>query len=321
MTAAAPRRPPPASCPAVPMRKALLLANPVSGRARHGLIRARCIEAMRGQGLDVELLETAGPDQIARQVAEHQGADFDLLVAAGGDGTIREVAETASRLDIPFGIIPLGTSNSVARELGVPARPEDAARAVAAGVPRAVDMAEAAGRRFMLCLGAGFDAAVVAAVHASRRGGIHVASYVPAVLSATVNYRFPGIEVVIDGVPAPPGAVQVVIGNTRVWGGWMVLSRDARIDDGLLDVMLFYGGRASLAGQGMRAFLKRPLAVRRDRFSGNGAIICQAREVLIPGPPSVPVEMDGDPGPPLPLAVRVLPKAVRAIVPRERADG
>jgi diacylglycerol kinase (ATP) len=303
------------------MRKVLFLGNPIAGQARHGLIRARCVEVMTELGLTVELLETTGPNQIARLVAEYRGADFDLLVAGGGDGTIREVAETASRLDIPFGIIPLGTSNSVARELGVPTRPVEAARVVATGVPRAVDMAEAAGRRFLLCLGVGFDAEVVAAVHASRRGGIHMASYLPAILKSGATYAFPPIEVVVDGVPAPPGPVQVVVGNTRVWGGLMVLAKDARIDDGLLDVCLFYGGRWSLTGQALRALFKRPMAMRRDRLSGSGAILCSAREVFIPGPPSAPVEMDGDPGPHLPLSIKVLPKAVKAIVPRDKVQG
>jgi diacylglycerol kinase (ATP) len=271
---------------------------------------------MAEMGLDVELLETAGPGRVAQQVAEYRGADFDMLVAAGGDGTIREVAETASRLDVPFGIVPLGTSNSVARELGLPTRPVEAARVVASGVPRPIDMAEAAGRRFLLCVGVGFDAEVVAAVHSSRRGGISLAHYVPAALKACMTYTLPHIEVVIDGVPQPPGAVQVVVGNTRVWGGPMVLAPEARMDDGLLDVCLFYGGRLSLLGQGLRAVMRLPLATRRERLAGSGAILCRAREIFIPGPPSVPVEMDGDPGPPLPLSIKVIPKAVRAIVPR-----
>jgi YegS/Rv2252/BmrU family lipid kinase len=304
------------------VRKALLLVNPIAGRAGHGLARARCIEAMTAQGLAVEVLETGGPGQVARLVAGYQGADFDMLVAAGGDGTIREVAEAASWLDVPVGIIPLGTSNSVARELGIPTRPLEAARVAATGAARAVDMAETSGRRFLMCLGVGFDAEVVARVHASRRGGIHMASYVPHATQALFSYAFPPIEVVVDGVAAPPGPVQVVVANTRMWGGPMVLSREARIDDGWLDVCLFYGGRWSLTAQALRALLGQPLARRRERFSGRGALVLRAREVFIPGPPSAPVEMDGDPGPPLPLAIQVLPKAVQIVVPKEKLpDG
>lgn len=298
-------------------RKALFIINPVSGRASHGMTRARCLEAMEDAGLSVEVVETTGPAQVARLVAGREGADFDLLVAGGGDGTIREVAETASWLEVPFGIVPLGTSNSVARELGIPRRPAEAARVVASGRPRAVDMAEAAGRRFLLCIGVGFDAEVVARVHAARRQGLSQLSYVPAAMGAFFTYGFPGIEVVVDGAAAPPGPVQVVVGNTRTWGGPMVLSQDARIDDGLLDVSLFYGGRGSLTGQALRALMKRPLSKRPDRPGASGVLLFKAREVYVPGPPSAPVEMDGDPGPPLPLHIKVLPRAVEVIVPAD----
>jgi diacylglycerol kinase family enzyme len=176
-------------------------------------------------------------------------------------------------------------------------------------------MAEAAGRRFLLCVGVGFDAEVVGRVHAARRQGLSQLNYVPAAAAAFFAYGFPPVEVVVDGVAAPPGPVQVVVANTRTWGGPLVLARDARIDDGLLDVCLFYGGRGALTGQALRAMLKRPLAKRPDRAGASGALLYQAREVYIPGPPSAPVEMDGDPGPPLPLHIKVLPKAVKAIVP------
>ena len=303
------------------MRRAILIANPIAGRSRHGLTRARCVAVMAELGLEADVLETTGPNQVARLVADYGRNDFELLVAAGGAGTVREVAETASWLDLPVAIIPLGTSNSVARELGIPGRPAEAARVAATGRPRRVDMAETSGRRFLLCLGVGFDAEVVTRVHASRRRGIHMAAYVPAGLGALFGYTFPPIEVNVDGVAAPAGAVQVVVSNTRTWGGPFVLARDARIDDGWLDVCLFYGGRLSLAVQALRAALKRPLAVRPDRSGASGAVVLRAREVFIPGPPSAPVEMDGDPGPTLPLHLKVLPGAVRVIAPAEAGNA
>lgn len=299
------------------MPKALLVANPISGKAGHGMVRARCVEAMAERGLAVQVIETTGPGQIARLIAEHKGADFDMLVAAGGDGTIREVADVASRLDVPLGILPLGTSNSVARELGIPTRPVEAAKVAATGTVRQVDMGETSGQRFLLCVGVGFDADVVANVHASRRGGINMmASYVPAIVKSGLTYAFPAIEVVIDGVAAPPGAVQVVVGNTRTWGGPFVLAPEARMDDGLLDISLFYGGRAALTAQALRAVLKQPMAKRKDK--GSGALHYQAKEVFIPGPPSASVEIDGDPGPPLPLAIKVLPKVLKVVTPEEK---
>ena len=297
------------------MRKALFVVNPISGGARHGLARAACLEALGAAGVEVEVLELPGPGETARAIGEYQGVDFEALLAGGGDGTVREVAEVASRLELPLGIIPLGTSNSVARELGLPLDPVKAARVAAAGKVRVVDMAQAGPARFLLCAGVGFDAEVIRRVHAGRRGGISVLSYVPRALSAFFSYPFPGVDVVVDGVPAPPGATQVVIANARVWGGWFHLAREARIDDGLLDVVLFYGGRFSLTRQVIRAFFKRPMLPRRGRDSGPGAIEMQGHEVFIPGSPAAPFQIDGDMAGSPPLSIKVLPGALKVIAP------
>ncbi len=168
------------------MRRILLVANPASGRGDGGLARARCLEALAAAGVEAELLETPGPGETARAVGEHSGADFSALVAAGGDGTVREVAEVAARLELPLGILPLGTSNSVARELGIPLDPVEAARTVAAGRERTVDMGEAGGARFLLCWSVGFDAEVVRRVHRGRRHGVRKLAYV----GAAVDYHF-----------------------------------------------------------------------------------------------------------------------------------
>ena len=301
------------------MRKALFVVNPISGRGRHGLARARCVEAMNAEGMEVDVLETPGPGEAARVVGEYEKADFDVLLAGGGDGTVREVAEVAARLEVPLGIIPLGTSNSVARELELPLDPVAASRLAASGRARTVDMAEAGGARFLLCLSAGFDAEIVRRVHLGRRHGISKLSYVPAALGAFFTYNFPGIEAVVDGVPAPEGAFMVVVANARTYAGYFQVARDAAIDDGLLDVVLFYGGRRSLVRQALRALGKKPLLARRDRNSGPGTIVLRAEEVLVSGPPGAPVQIDGDTAGPLPQAVKVLPGALRVVVPESCA--
>ncbi len=297
------------------MRKALFIVNPISGRGKHGLVRARCVEALNAAGLEVDVLETPGPGEAARIVGEYEKSDFHVLLAGGGDGTVREVAEVAARLEVPLGIIPLGTSNSVARELELPLDPVAASKAAATGRVRTVDMAEAGGARFLLCLSAGFDAEVVRRVHRGRRHGISKLSYVPAALGAFWSYAFPGIEVIVDGVPAPRGAHMLVVANGRTYAGYFQVARDAAIDDGLLDVCLLYGGKWSLVRQALRAFGKKALIARPEHHRGTGAVHIRAREVFIPGPPSVPVEIDGDMAGALPQRVRVVPGALKVIVP------
>ncbi len=297
------------------MRKALFLVNPISGRGKHGLARARCIEALNAGGVEVEVLEIPGPSQAGRLVGEHQGTDFEMLLAGGGDGTVREVAEVAAHLELPLGIIPLGTSNTVARELGVPLDPVAASRVVGSGRVRVVDMAEAGGVKFMLCLGAGLDAEVIRRVHRNRHHGIRKRSYVPAILSSYFGYGYPGLEVAVDGKAMPPGAFQVVVANARSYAGYFEVAGRAEIDDGLLDVCLLYGGKWSLFRQALRALRKTSLLTRPESHRGSGAICLRAREVFIPGPPSAPVQIDGDMAAGLPQTVRVLPGALKVIAP------
>jgi diacylglycerol kinase family enzyme len=164
----------------------------------------------------------------------------------------------------------------------------------------------------------GFDAEVVRRVHSGRSGGISKLSYVPAAIGAYFGYEYPGLEVTVDGVPFPEGAYQVVVANAGVYAGHFSVAPDASIDDGLLDVCLLYGKRRSLLRQGLRALRRRPLAARPTRHSGTGALTVRAKEVVIPGPPSAPVQIDGDPAEGLPLSVRVRPGALRVVVPEAR---
>jgi len=297
------------------MRKALFLVNPISGRGRHGLARARCIEAFNAGGLEVEVLEIPGPAEVARAVGEYGGADFEMLLAGGGDGTVREVAEVAAHLELPLGVIPLGTSNTVARELGLPLDPVAASRVTASGRERVIDLGDAGGAKFILCLGVGFDADVIRRVHIGRERGISMYTYAPATAGAYLGYGYPGIEVEVDGRAMPPGAFQVVVANAGSYAGYFKVAGRAEIDDGWLDVCLLYGGKWSLLRQALRALRGRPLLARPETHRGPGAVCLRAREVFIPGPPSAPVQIDGDMATGLPRTIRVLPGALRVIVP------
>jgi YegS/Rv2252/BmrU family lipid kinase len=298
-------------------RKALFVVNPVSGRGSHALLPSKCIEVMNADGLEVEVLETSGPGSVAEDVALHQGSDYQIIVAGGGDGTVREVAQVARKIDLPLGIVPLGTSNSVVRELGISLDPLQAASTVATGQNRIIDVGEANGALFLLCHSAGFDAEVVKRVHKKRHGGISMLRYLPAAMATFFSYELRSIEALVDGLEAPPGAVQIVICNARTYGGVMHLSPDATIDDGLLDVCLFYGSRWSLLGQALRVLIGRKLKLRASRHAGNGVLIIKAREIVIAGPPSLPVEIDGDIAANPPHTIKVIRAGLTVIVPAE----
>ena len=302
----------------------LVVANPIAGRGRCGVLLPLLARRMESAGASVEVAETGAPGDGARLAREADG--FDRLVAVGGDGTLREVAEgLLAREDArpSFGVVPFGTSNSVARSLRLPRKPLEAATVAASAHTRRIDTAIAAGpnaangpgvaggRRFLLCAGAGFDAAVIEAVHARRTGGIGFSTYYGPAIRAFFTYRFSPMRVTCDGAGLSERAGQVIVANASVYGGVFRMLPDARLDDGLLDVAA-YEGRSALSyiGPALRGLLHmRPS--RRMRLA-------RARRVQISpadGEGNVPVHLDGDIGPPLPIAIEIAPASLEIAVP------
>src|SRR5262245_29259474 len=154
-----------------------VLVNPTAGRGRHRDLVQQVLSALRTSGRDIRTLEAANvaeADAACRSaMADRAGA----LVAVGGDGTVHVAVQAVAGTSVPFGIVPAGTGNDFATELGVPAQPVAAARAGAGalrtGRPRPVDLAQMNGpdgyqRWFAAVLGAGFDAIVNERANAMR---------------------------------------------------------------------------------------------------------------------------------------------------------
>src|SRR5215210_6198267 len=139
--------------------EAIIIGNPNSGSAGDEGYLERFAETLRAGGLEVEVLNTERPDHATELAAL---AGDRLVVAAGGDGTVNEVVNGLSK-DATLGILPLGTVNVLARELGLSLKPEDACERILTGTPVRMDVGvatdeEGAERRFALMAGIGFDA-------------------------------------------------------------------------------------------------------------------------------------------------------------------
>lgn len=152
-----------------------------------------------------------------------------MVVAAGGDGTIAEVAAGLDGSNTPMGIIPLGTANVLAHELGLPFAPASVAAALAFGRTRAlwpgVASFDGTARLFVQMLGTGFDAEVVHHLSLPLKRVLGKGAYVLQGLRETMRYRFPRIKVVIDGVATEAGSVIVTKG--RFYGGRYTLAPQA----------------------------------------------------------------------------------------------
>jgi diacylglycerol kinase (ATP) len=209
-------------------------ARPESAGARAAM--ARSVAAAHGESADV--LVTDGPGHAKELAAAAAAGGARLVVAWGGDGTVNEVAAALAFGKTPMGIVAAGSGNGLARELGVGRRPERAIAEAIHAEPRAIDVGELGGRLFVNVAGIGFDAHVAERFNrggAGRRGLIGYALITARELLAygSSTYR-------IDGEDAGSRrALLVCLANSAQFGNGARIAPRARVDDGLLDLVLF----------------------------------------------------------------------------------
>lgn len=295
-------------------RRLVIIFNPTAGRRGRRRFEAT-LAALRNFGCDVELRETDGPghaEKLARTATPEAG---DVLVAAGGDGTINEVVNGLVGRDgpagaLPLGIIPLGTANVLAAEIGLGGEPGRVARTLAEGSIRPVSVGRAGDRVFTMMAGAGFDAHVVAGVSAALKRRIGKGAYVWESARQLWRFGFPDYRVTLDGVERH--AASVIVAKGRYYGGRFVCAPEARLQDPGFQVCLF-------EGRGAWNAVRYALALGFGRLAKLPDVaVVPAREVRIDGPRGDPVQGDGDVLGHLPITIRVLPDVLRLAMPLDR---
>ena len=232
-----------------------------------------------------------------------------LIIAVGGDGTVSEVVQGVAETGCPLGVIPAGTANMLASELGVPPEPNWAVRELLAGELRDMDLFRVNGRLGVAVAGVGLDAAVTRWMARSRSGHIGYLSYLVGIWREFGRYRRQPLELTVDGRAAGT-FYQVIITNTRLYGGLFRLAPDALLDDGLIEVCAF-------AGQELYRPYKHFAAVLCARHRRLDDICCrQGTRIEVQAPSDVPYQVDGDFTGTGPVTVEVVPLALRVVVPR-----
>ncbi len=269
-------------------------------------------------------IEDAGLGQT--QDALQSGAS--AVFAYGGDGTVRAVGSALAGTDVPLGLLPAGTGNLLARNLGVPVTDADAALRIAlAGGQRRVDIGRAEidvsgedhtpqTHTFLVMAGLGFDAEVMAAVHPGLKRRVGWWAYVVA---GAQNLRGPQTRVVIrvDDEPGIRRRVRaVVVGNCGELTGGVRLMPDAKVDDGWLDVV-------AVSPRGLVGWVAVSAAVLSRRRRGHPLVEhLRCRSVEISAAKPLHAQMDGDPvGMARALRVRVQPLALVVLAPGGTSPG
>ncbi|MGZ3628042.1 MAG: diacylglycerol/lipid kinase family protein [Ktedonobacteraceae bacterium] len=297
---------------------AVIIANPTSGNIgfphpnRHF---DETLAFLRKQGWKAEIWHTqsAGDgENLARKAVEQQ---VNLVIAAGGDGTINEIIQGLAGSETALGVLPSGTVNVWARELGIPLDDARARNVLVNGQTRRIDLGCINGRYFLLMVGIGFDGEVTQAVEGKPLKRLGILGYTLAVLWLGPGYRGFPVVAQIDKYVVKTRALQIFVGNTQLYAGAVKFTWQAKVDDGLLDLCIVrkrnMWGRLVVARDFILRRSQRRLWVRYDTF----------KTLKIETPSPIPYQIDGEAGGYTPAELNVAPGVLKVIVPQKTPRG
>jgi diacylglycerol kinase (ATP) len=293
----------------------LIVVNPVAGGGRARRVW-EAVHSSMVEGLDTaERVVTTAPGDGRKHAREAAEANYERVIAVGGDGTIWEVANGLAGSETVLAIIPGGTGDDCARNLGIPRDPLAAARLALAGQTRAIDLCEiqtAQGTSYYLNVaGCGFDADVAARVPSLPRalgvGG--TLPYVLALLRELATLRLPQMRLTLDELVLDQAVFVLAVANGPSYAGGMRVAPDAVVDDGLLDVCVI--GKISRL-----EVLRLVPKLYSGGHRGHPAVsFFRCRQVQAESGLPVHCQADGELVGDLPATFKIHPRGLRCVAP------
>ncbi|HEY5649448.1 MAG TPA: diacylglycerol kinase family protein [Nitrospiria bacterium] len=287
-----------------------LIINPRSGPVWRRQKAGRLIRHLKRLFPSLAVNKTGGPGDGQRLARELSGKNVDLILAAGGDGTYHEVINGMAGSSVPLGILPMGTGNSLVRDLGLSPNPFKAAEQLRGGRVKPVYLGKMDGRFFGLMVSAGFDADIIQKV-SPRAKHFGMAAYVLRGLFHLFTYGYPDIPFQIDGreVRGTCG----VIAKARSYGGPFSFAPDADLEKP--EFVL-----AVLKGKGAWSYLKYSLGIMAGFHNRiKGLEYHRGKEIIIPVP--VPLQVDGEGAGINTLRATIAPQPLSMVFPSSEPPG
>jgi diacylglycerol kinase (ATP) len=289
-------------------KNVLFIVNPVSGKGKKTKIIEDIKRLLSGSEINYKIELTEKPKH-ATEIARTGKNDFDLIVAVGGDGTVNEVAKILVHTNTHLGIIPLGSGNGLARNLGVPMDTKKALDLIFSGVAKAIDTVKVNSEVMLSTAGLGFDAYVSWKFANSKKRG--VLGYYKIVISRFYKYRTQNYTLLVDGEKRLiSDAFLITFANSKQFGNDIYISADAKMDDGQMRLVILKKFPLLAVPKLSYYVLKRKL----NRYKRAQEIVCRRVElenhqnqIHIDGEP---VETDKN------LVVEVDPSSLKVLIPK-----
>ena len=299
---------------------ALLIYNPTAGPRDVRRELDRVLGYLERRGWRVRLRETTKTGDATPFAQEAVARRCKAVFVAGGDGTINEVVNGLVGSPVAMGVLPVGTGNVWAKELGLPTytlthpgRLVEAVQRLSDGDVRWVDVGRAGSRYFLLWGGVGIDAEVTFFLEPRprRTKRLGALAYLAAGLMVARDFQGVRTTVVVDDRTIRTRTILILVSNIQLYGGLVRITPEARLDDGLLDVRIF-------KGVGMRWVLRHLIGVFTSRHLRDPKVVhFRGRRVAVYTAEPAPVQVDGEPIGTTPILFEVVPRALRVLVPSD----
>jgi YegS/Rv2252/BmrU family lipid kinase len=270
------------------LKPALLIHNPAAGGRDTRRLLEAVVASLSARGFETAVEETRHPGhatELARRAVGEGSAE--IVFACGGDGTLREVAAGLHGSKVPIGLVPAGTTNVLARGLGIPRKSLAAANCYDAtrSPIRKIDVGHCNGTIFLMMASIGVDAEVLRQTSTERKRRWGRMAILATAVSTIRTFSYPKIQARLGQQSHDFSFLAAC--NIRYYGGSFQLAPDAEPDDGVLDVLLFEGSAMRTLG------LLRDVVLRRHRRRRDLAIV-RAPSIRIEGDQLVTYQCDGD---------------------------
>jgi YegS/Rv2252/BmrU family lipid kinase len=284
-----------------------LLVNPASGGGRSLRALPEVIAELDRLGARHRTVTTRSIEHAADEAARARD-DGETVTAVGGDGLLRPIAGALKGTGSAVALIPCGRGNDLARVLGIPRDPAEATRLAVEGAERALDVASVDGTPYLGIASFGFDSEANRIANEAKliKGD---AVYLYAALRALAAWKPARFEVTVDGTPHTATGYSVAVGNSRSYGGGMLLLPHAELDDGKLDVLLSKDASKL-------AFLRElPKVFKGNHLDSPHVTVLRGEVIEVSSDRPFVIYADGDPIGATPATMRVEPGALRVIGP------
>ena len=292
--------------------RVFVVLNPMAGNSTAADVRAALDRYFSADTWTREIYETTGDEEVSDIVRAALVRGCDLVVAAGGDGTVSDVAEALVHSDVPLGIIPVGTANALARELGLPLDLESACALLAGEhATNSIDAMQVGDKAFFLHIGIGIDSLMIRDTDRAAKRRFGRAAYLWTMLKWLIGYQPRRFTIAVDGRRLRPRAAQVLIANGGVLGiqpfRW---GPHIRPDDGWIDLCV-------LSARSLNDYLRVgwQVLIGHRRRSPNIHYESAERSIMVDADRPLPVQGDGEILGETPVRVQVIPDAVAIVVP------